>query len=205
MTEKRKRYHLRGEKRKESKIEIREHNRNDRVSDEGMSQVKQDTTLLCDILHLLLKIVVIVVMLMLLFTYLFGIHRNRDISMQPTIKGGDLTVFYRLDKSYIAGDCVLVEYEGKKQVRRVTAVAGDTVNITEDGLVINGEPQLEMAIYEETNRYTEGIEFPVVVGEGEIFVLGDSRKNATDSRVYGCVLVKDTLGKVITLIRRRAI
>lgn len=205
MTGKRKRHHLRGKKRKESEKEIREYRRNDRVLAEGMSQVKQDTTLLQDILYLLLKIAAIILVVMLLFTFLFGIHRNRDASMQPAVKGGDLAVFYRLDKSYTAGDCVVVEYEGKKQIRRVAAVAGDMVDITEDGLVINGELQLEMTIYEETNRYTEGIEFPVVVGEGELFVLGDSRRNATDSRVYGCVLVKDTLGKVITIIRRRAI
>jgi len=172
---------------------------------EDMGRGKQETTLRQDIQHLLLKIMVIIVVLVLVFTFLFGVYRNRDASMHPAVKEGDLAFFYRLDKSYTAGDCVVVEYEGKKQIRRVAAVAGDTVDITEDGLVINGEPQLEIFIYEETNRYAEGIEFPVMVGEGEIFVLGDSRKNATDSRIYGCVSVKETLGKVITVIRRREI
>lgn len=166
---------------------------------------RQETTLLQDIRDLLLKIAAIIVVLILLFTFPFGICRNRDASMQPAVKEGDLAFFYRLDKSYTAGDCMVVEYEGKKQIRRVAAVAGDTVDITEDGLVINGELQLEMDVYEETNRYTEGIEFPVIVGEREIFVLGDSRENAADSRIYGCISAEDTLGKVITLIRRREI
>lgn len=200
-----KKYRLLRKKRKESEREIREHYKKNEVSEEDKRQVKQETTLLQDILYLLLKIAAIMVVLMLLFTFLFGIYRNHDVSMHPAVKEGDMAVFYRLDKSYTAGDCVVVEYEGEKQIRRVAAVAGDTVDITEDGLVINGEPQLEIAIYEETNRYTEGIEFPVVVGEGELFTLGDSRRNATDSRIYGNVLVKDTLGKVITLIRRREI
>jgi len=179
--------------------------KSNRVPVEDMRQVKRDTTLLQDILYLLLKITAIIGVLMLIFTFMFGIYRNRDASMQPAVKEGDLTVFYRLDKSYNAGDCVVVEYEGKKQIRRITAVAGDTVDLSEDGLVINGEPQLEIGIYEDTNRYAAGIGFPVVVGEGEIFVLGDSRKDATDSRIYGCVSVNDTLGKVITIIRRREI
>lgn len=168
-------------------------------------RVKQETTLLQDMLNLLLKIAAIMVMVILYFTFLFGVHRNRDPSMHPAVKEGDLAIFQRLDKTYIIGSCVVVEYEGKKQIRRVAAVAGDTVDITEDGLVINGELQSEQSIYEETNHYAEGIELPVMVGEGEIFVLGDSRANATDSRIYGCVLAKDTLGKVITIIRRREI
>jgi len=179
--------------------------KNDGVLVEDMRPVKQCTTLLQDVLYLLLKITSIIVVLTLIFTFLFGTYRNLDVSMQPAVKEGDLTVYNRLDKSYTAGDCVVMEYEGKKQIRRISAVAGDTVDITEDGLVINGVPQLEKEIYEDTNRYAEGIEFPVVVGEKEIFVLGDSRKNATDSRIYGCVSVNDTLGKVITIIRRREI
>lgn len=205
MTGKRKEYHRIRKKRKESEEEIREHHRKNEVPKEDKSQVKQDTTLLQDILHLLLKIAAIIVALVLLFTFLFGIFINYDASMHPAVKEGDLAVFYRLDKTYTAGDCIVVEYEGKRQIRRVIAVAGDRIDITEDGLVINGEPQMEVAIYEETNAYTEGIVFPVVVGEGEIFVLGDSRSNATDSRIYGNVLIKDTLGKVITTIRRRQI
>jgi len=158
-----------------------------------------------EIIHLLLKIAVIITVLILLFTFLLGIYRNCDASMYPAVKEGDLVVFCRLDRSYTAGDCVVVEYEGKKQIRRVIAVAGDTVDITEDGLVINREPQLEIAIYEDTNRYEEGIAFPVMVDEGEVFILGDSRENVADSRIYGCVAAKDTLGKVITIIRRRGI
>lgn len=171
----------------------------------GFEKEIKEETLLQSILYLLLKIMAIIAALILIFTFLFGIYRNGDASMHPAVKGGDLVVFYRLDKSYRAGDPVVVEYEGKKQIRRVAAAAGDILDITEDGLVINGEPQSEINIYEETSRYAEGAEFPVEIGEGEIFVLGDSRRNAADSRIYGCVPIKDTLGKVITVIRRRAI
>ena len=38
--------------------------------------------------------------------------------------------------------------------------------------------------------------------KGEIFLLKDAREHATDSRIYGAVNKKDTLGKVVTLIRR---
>lgn len=168
-------------------------------------QERQPPSLLQEILYLLLKIGAILTVLVLLFTFLFGIFRNVDDSMAPGFREGDLVIFYRLDKAYVASDTLVVEQEGKKQVRRVVAVAGDTVDITEEGLLINGSLQDERRIYEETKRFTQGIDFPVTLKEGEVFLLGDSREHATDSRVYGPVSVKDTLGKVMTLIRRRDI
>ena len=69
------------------------------------------------------------------------------------------------------------------------------MDITEDGLLVNGSPQQEPGIYEETKRYAEGMDFPVTLQDGEVFVLGDAREDATDSRVYGTVRVEDTLGK----------
>lgn len=166
---------------------------------------RQPPSLLQEILLLLLKIGAILLVLVLLFTFLFGIFRNADDSMAPGFREGDLVIFYRLDKAYVASDTLVVEVEGKKQVRRVVAVAGDTVDITEEGLLINGSLQEERRIYEDTKRFTEGINFPITLKEGEVFLLGDSREHATDSRIYGSVPVKDTLGKVMTLIRRRDI
>lgn len=166
---------------------------------------REETTLLQDILYLLLKILGIVVALLLIFTFLFGIFPYQDVAMKPSIKDGDLVLFYRLDKNYIATDTIVLEYQGNRQVRRVVAVAGDVVDISDDGLMINGAVQQEAGIYEDTVRYAEGIEFPVTVGKGQVFVLGDSRLTAADSRIYGPVEIKDTLGKVMTLIRRRDI
>ena len=83
------------------------------------------------------------------------------------------------------------------------ATAGDVVDITEDGLTINGAPQQAHQIYENTQRYDTGVDYPIKLQEGQIFVLGDSREIASDSRVYGAVDVKDTKGKVMTIVRRR--
>ncbi len=162
-------------------------------------------SLLRDVLFLLLKTGIIALAAVLLFTFMYGLHRNEDPSMQPAVKDGDLLLFYRLDKTYVAGDMLLLDFEGKRQARRVVATAGDVVDITEDGLVINGAVQAEQGIYEPTQRYGEGTDFPLTVGEEQVFVLADARRNGTDSRIYGAVDVSDTLGKVITVLRRRNI
>lgn len=158
-----------------------------------------------DILYLLIKIAAILLAFVLLFTFMYGLYRAENESMAPAIRDGDLVVYFRLDTVYAAGDTLLLEFEGQRQIRRVIATAGDVVDITEDGLLINGALQQEPAIYQRTERYEDGVEFPLTVGEGEVFVLADARENGTDSRVYGAVAVKDTLGKVMTVLRRRNI
>ncbi|MCL2654490.1 MAG: signal peptidase I [Coriobacteriia bacterium] len=152
---------------------------------------------------LLIKIAVIVLTFALLFTFAYGIHRSMEPGMNPAVKDGDLVITYRLDKKYAIGDLLLLEFKGETQVRRVVAGAGDVVDITESGLVINGALQQEPNIYQKTQPYDGGISFPVTVGPGQVFVLGDARENATDSRVYGPVNTKDTQGTAISLIRRR--
>jgi len=152
---------------------------------------------------LALRIVAIISAAFLLFTFVYGAHYNVDPNMNPLVRDGDLVIFSRWDKNYRAKDLLLLDFQGVRQVRRVVATAGDTVDITENGLVINGGLQQERDIYRKTERYAEGIDFPVTLKEGEVFVLGDARDGVTDSRVYGPVNTRDTLGKVVTIVRRR--
>lgn len=152
---------------------------------------------------LLLKIIGIIAAFLILFTFLYGLHRSQDNAMSPAIEDGDLTVFYRLNKQYKINDIIVLNFENANQLRRVVATTGDTVDITEDGLIINNALQQELNIYEPTHRYDNNIVFPITVGENQVFVLADARENATDSRVYGLVNKNQTMGKIITLIRYR--
>lgn len=182
-------------------IDIKGHEKN--IAAEVHDELSAEPSLLKELLLLFVKIAAIILAFILLFTFMFGLCRNLDASMDPAVKDGDLVMFYRLDKDYVAQDTLVLEFGGKKQVRRVIAVAGDTVDITEDGLLINGAIQQEKAIYSLTQRYEDGVEFPLIVEEGEVFVLGDNRDSATDSRVYSTVKNRDTLGKVMVILRWR--
>jgi signal peptidase I len=161
--------------------------------------------ILDELFRLVMKLAVIVLAVLALFSFVFGIHRSTEAAMHPMVKDGDLVVYYRLDKSYTASDVIVLEYNGQLQTRRVIATAGDTVNVTENGLMVNGAYVAEPDIYEKTYPITEEIAFPLTVGEDEVFVLGDSREHAGDSRMYGCVKVRDTYGKVMMILRRRGI
>ena len=126
--------------------------------------------------------------------------------MDPAVKDGDLVIYYRLDKNYVASDLAVLQKQGKTQVRRVVGIDGDKIDINRDnGLEINGYPQQEDNIYTETLPVVGKTKFPLTVGTEQVFVLGDNRKYAVDSRTYGCVDKSDTKGKVIAVIRRRSL
>ena len=107
----------------------------------------------------------------------------------------------RFDQAGIA----VFKKDGRTTTGRVVAVAGDTVDITKDGLMINGATQISQDIYFDTTQFQNGVDFPITVGEGQIFVLGDNRPEASDSRIYGCINIKDVKGKAIAVIRTRGL
>lgn len=166
---------------------------------------RQETTLGEDIFQLLLKIVLIILAVILVFTFMYGMARINDVSMKPAIKDGDLVMYYRLDKRFVSGDIAVFKKDGRTTTGRVVAVAGDTVDITKDGLMINGTTQISQDIYFDTTQFQNGVDFPITVGEGQIFVLGDNRPEASDSRIYGCINIKDVKGKAIAVIRTRGL
>lgn len=174
------------------------------ASPEQAPKKKPKKSLAEDILSLFLKICFILLAFVLMFTFLFGITRNSSLAMMPNMKVGDVIVYYRLDKMYVQNTVVAVEYNDEVQILRVVAVAGDTVDMTEEGFVVNGSLQEEPAEGQLTQPFTEGVDFPITLEEGEVFLLGDNRNNSTaDSRLYGPVKAEETLGEVMTVIRRR--
>ncbi|MDO5027046.1 MAG: signal peptidase I [Tissierellia bacterium] len=138
----------------------------------------------------------------LVFNLVFGITLIKNNDMSPRMSASDLLVYYRLDKNYIAGD-VVVAYKNETQyVSRVVATAGDTVDIDENGLLINGAYQVSSNIYYQTGIYEDGIKFPVTIGSDEVFLLGDLREGAKDSRYFGPVKLNEVKGKIFVLLRR---
>lgn len=166
--------------------------------------------LLLEVLYLILKVALVALLVLLALVFVFGIAKVEDNSMNPSLKSGDLLLYYRLDHDYTSGDVVAVEYEENIQLRRVVAVEGDTVNITERGLEINGKLQQEQSISgnvgsvdAETLLYEGGIDFPLTLGQDEVFLLGDNRAESLDSRMYGPVKENIIVGKTVLVARTR--
>ena len=122
------------------------------------------------------------------------------------------------------GDIVIIDSEraGKRLVKRIVGIPGDTVYMQNNTLVINGVP----AVYEVLSRDSESIIIseqlpegahqarlssryinrsgrsygPSVVPDDQYFVLGDNRDNSADSRIYSFVPRSEIIGRSSSVV-----
>ena len=154
-------------------------------------------------------IVFLVAGVLLVFSLLFRIVIVSGPSMKNTLIDGDWlllmsNVLYSNPKQ---GDVVVAckdSYDnGTPIVKRVIATEGQTVDIDfEEGIVyVDGKALDESYILTATTR-AEGVQFPLVVDEGCLFVLGDNRDDSKDSRSpeIGLIDKREVLGKAIFVL-----
>lgn len=133
-----------------------------------------------------------------IFYLLMGLSTVDGNSMYPTLHDKDTLVYQRSVEEYKVGDVVAVMMpNGDEYVKRVVGVAGDTVNIQDGKVFINGEEQDLEGPVGETRMTNKQGENPCRVGEDQVYVLGDNRLNSKDSRNFGPVDIDDLKGKII--------
>jgi signal peptidase I len=168
-------------------------------------------------------------------------------SMQPTILVGDRILVNKLAydlkvpfttwhmaewSSPRRGDIVVFysPHDGTRLVKRVVGLPGDTVELRNEQLIINGNPvdyaPLSPALSEQLPKAERpGSQFatellpahshvvmalpslpakrtygPVQVPAGSYFMMGDNRDNSFDSRYFGVVDRKQILGRATTVV-----
>ncbi|MBR6616112.1 MAG: signal peptidase I [Lachnospiraceae bacterium] len=144
----------------------------------------------------------------LVFLLLFRVIIVSGDSMYNTLVDGDylLLVGNLLYKEPKYGDIIVASKDsfdnGSPIIKRVIATEGQTVDIDfEKGIVyVDGRPLQEDYTHTPTN-VKEGMQFPLTVDEGCLFVMGDNRNRSKDSRnpEIGLVDCREVLGKAVLL------
>ena len=146
---------------------------------------------------------------MIVFMLLFRMVIVSGSSMYSTLHDGDWilllsSVFYNQPQYE---DIIVASKDsfnnGEAIIKRVIATEGQTVDIDfEAGIVYVDAVPLEEDYTYTLTTIQEGIEFPLKVEEGCVFVMGDNRNDSKDSRHpdIGLIDKREILGKALFLM-----
>lgn len=124
-------------------------------------------------------------------------------SMIPTIEIGDRVLAekltYRFTRAPQKGDIVVFDDpmgQHPQLIKRVIATAGQSVDVKEGKVWVDGvaldEPYVHGAVTENGT-----VALPLIVPDGNVWLMGDNRPNSGDSRFFGPRPVKTVRGRAI--------
>ena len=142
-------------------------------------------------LEVMVTALVIVVMV---FILIFRVATIEGTSMCNTLFHGQRVLISNLGYTPSFGDIVVIsrnptnsvmdaDKSAEPIIKRVIAVAGQTVDIRNGSVYVDGKRLQEDYVTSETElRENSSVEFPLTIPDGYIFVLGDNRFVSLDSR-----------------------
>ncbi|NTW78137.1 MAG: signal peptidase I [Syntrophaceae bacterium] len=168
-------------------------------------------------------IVIAILIALFIRTFIVQAFKIPSGSMKPTFEIGDHILvskfIYGIKIPFLRntlipigdpqrGDIVVFIYpedRSKDFIKRVIGVSGDTIEIRNKKIYLNGLPMNDTyGIYTDDFIIPGSIQprdnfGPVTVRPGSIFVMGDNRDQSYDSRFWGFVNLKDVMGKAFII------
>lgn len=166
--------------------------------------------------NILLDILIaVLIALIALFVFITPVKIEGG-SMENTLKSGQMVATYRFaPSSYKVGDIVTIKVGDKIIVKRVVAIAGETIAfVKEDGgvylykLVANEWTKQEESYIKEKPILVEELFNSIIINsnttdiqgitieDGKVYALGDNRNVSLDSRHYGQFSEDDIISKM---------
>ena len=133
------------------------------------------------LLRSLVPYIIIIVVVAFIRTFIITPVKVNGNSMYPTLEGNEIMLLNKL-ADIDRFDIVVVKLDGEDSnlIKRIIGLPGETVEISENQIYIDGELL--------DDPYGYGITYnidPVTLGDDEYFILGDNRIISLDSRSFG--------------------
>lgn len=177
----------------------------DRYSDElgikelrqELRRVKYNNKFAATLFNTVGTLVVVAAAAILVANLWLPILKVTGTSMSPTLQEGQVLMASK-GHDFKTGDVIAFYYNNKILVKRVIAMPGDWVNISEDGTVYVNDIAIDEPYLNEKALGDCNIELPYQVPESKIFVMGDNRSVSLDSRntAIGCVSEEQVVGRI---------
>jgi len=146
-----------------------------------------------DILETVLPAILIV---LVVNVFLAQATRVEGQSMEPNLHNNQRLIIEKISYHLHPprrGDIVVIRIANRNTdplIKRVVGLPGETVEIKDGHVYINGQMLTESYL----EQLTYGNTGPHVIDEGYIFVLGDNRGASNDSRSFGEVQISSIVG-----------
>lgn len=137
------------------------------------------------------------VIVLVINAFLAQATRVEGQSMEPNLHNDQRLIIEKISYHLHPpqrGDIIVLQLPNRQTdplIKRVVGLPGETVEITNGQVLINGQPLNEPYL----NQFTYQGMPPKVVPPGEVFVLGDNRGFSNDSRAFGFVPFSDIIGR----------
>ncbi len=146
----------------------------------------------------LLRVLLLSISCLLIFNYLLIPLRIQGQSMEPTYRDNSFAFCWRLQYLFskpARSDVVTLRYAGRKVMllKRIIALAGDTVAFRKGILFVNGQRTPEPYV-----RYTSNWDLSErTIKPGHVYVVGDNRNTIMSRHRFGQIPVNRIIGGVI--------
>jgi len=145
-----------------------------------------------------LTLVVVAVILVNVFTHVLLVVRYNGDGMEPALRSGQ-TLILRKTQSVEEGDIIAFYYNNQILIRRMICSGEKQIQIQQDGTVYINNQEIEEPYLTAKSLGQCNIVFPYYVKPGCVFVMGDNRTEAMDSRLteIGTIPTERIIGKVL--------
>lgn len=149
-----------------------------------------------------LPYIIIIIAVILIRTFIVTPVRVNGESMHPYLKEGEVLILNKLDKSFNRFDIVVINSNKTKIIKRIIGMPGETIAYKDCKLYINDEEVEDFVKDCATDDFSlDGLYNYAIIPEGYYFVMGDNRKNSSDSRDYRVGLISKSQIEGTTSIR----